>query len=84
MNTNGRLFDSQSSESPSNNPKDDDIISVTSLNIELTNGLHYLASTLNTFLNSRPTTNKNEINLPIIRRDSQGNGWYFNLLVHLT
>jgi hypothetical protein len=85
MNSNrsdGRLFASYSSESQSNNnnnqPKDDDNISIASLNAGLTNGLHYLASNINTFLNSRQTSNKHGINTPVIRRDSQGNGLIVN------
>jgi len=80
MNSNHRFYTSHSLDFQSNNtqPKDNDTISLTNLHIEPTNGLHYLSSNLNTFLNYRQTSNKLLSNSIIHHKDSNGNGLIVN------
>jgi hypothetical protein len=78
MNMTRRFFGSNSFDSTPNNTKDDDTVSRTSINSEIANGLHHLASNINTYLSSRQTSNKNANSFPDISRDSRGTGWYVN------
>lgn len=67
-------LDSQSNNNNNNQAENDDNLSLQNLNIELNNGLYYL----NTYLNSRQTSNKRSI---INHKDSNGNGLIINGLL---
>jgi hypothetical protein len=76
MRSNRTFYASYSLDLTSNNNRtDDDTISVQSLNIEPTIGLHYLSSNVNTFLNNRQTSDKRSV---INQKDSNGNGLIIN------
>jgi hypothetical protein len=83
--TDRHLYTSYSLDLPSNNnnnqAKNDDSISITSLNIEPTNRLHYLSSNFHTFFNNRQTSNRRLINSIVNHRDSNGNGLIVNGLL---
>ena len=74
-----RLQPSYSLDFQSNNKlKGNDTISRTSLNIESSNGLHYLPSNFNTLLNHRQLSNKRLLNSIINHKGLNGNGLIIN------
>ncbi len=72
-----RLFSIHSLDNPStntNNSKDDDIITLRSLSLDPTVGLHFISTNFNTLLNHRLTSNKRLVNSVI----NNGNGLIIN------
>ena len=73
-----RFFGSNSFDATPTTTKDDDTVSTTSINSEIVNGLHSLASNIHTYINSRQQSNKNSNSFPVINRNSRNTGWYIN------